>query len=138
MCDPTDQCVKIFTKDFSYKSEFGNGITFLRDVKLSNNKIYLLSNRDPFLFIFNSNLIQVDILISNSISKQLNTPNSFVIDRAGNFIFPSHSNNNIIIFDKGGRVMHKISASISSPKGVALDSKGRIIVIGDNNRLLIF
>ena len=138
VCDSTDQCVKIFTKDFSYKSEFGRGIISLRDVKLTNNKIYLLSNKDPFLFIFNSDLIQVDRCISDSISKQLNTPNSFVIDGAGNFIFPSYNNNNILIFDKGGKLVHKITESICKPVGVTIDSQGRIVVVGHNNNLLIF
>ena len=138
VCDSTDQCVKIFTKDFSYKSEFGRGIISLRDVKLTNNKIYLLSNKDPFLFIFNSDLIQVDRCISDSISKQLNSPNSFVIDGAGNFIFPSYNNNNILIFDKGGKFVHKISESICKPVGVTIDSQGRIVAVGHNNNLLIF
>ena len=138
VCDSTDQCVKIFTKDFSYKSEFGRGIISLRDVKLTNNKIYLLSNKNPFLFIFNSDLIQVDRTISDSISKQLNSPNSFVIDGAGNFIFPSYRHNYVVIFDKEAKLIHKITESISKPVGVTIDSKGRIVVVGHNNLLLIF
>ena len=138
VCDSADKCVKIFMADFSYKSEFGKGITSLRDVKLNKDKIYVLSNNFPFFNIFNSDLILIDQDISDSISKQLNTPNSFVIDRAGNFIFPSYSNNCILLCDKLGRVLDKITESISKPVGVAIDSQGRIIVVGHNNRLLIF
>ena len=139
VCDCTDCCVKIFTKDYSYKTEFGNGITFLRDIKLTKNNIYLLSKKNPFLYIFNHDLTQVNnAIVSDSISQHLNTPNSFVIDGAGNFIFPSYSNNNITIFDKQGRLIHKITDSISKPVGLTLDSKGRVIVVGHNNRILIF
>ena len=139
VCDCTDCCVKIFAKDYSYKTEFGNGITFLRDIKLTKNNIYLVSNKSPFLYIFNLDLTQVNsAIVSDSISQHLNTPNSFVIDEAGNFIFPSYSNNNITIFDKQGRLIHKITDSISKPVGLTLDSKGRVIVVGHNNRILIF
>ena len=139
VCDCTDCCVKIFTKGYSYKTEFGNGITFLRDIKLTKNNIYLLSSNSPFLYIFNLDLTQVNnAVVSYSISKHLNAPNSFVIDGAGNFIFPSYSNDNITIFDKQGRLIHKITDSISQPVGLTLDSKGRVIVVGHNNRILIF
>ena len=139
VCDCTDCCVKIFTKDYSYKTEFGNGITLLRDIKITKNNIYLLSNKSPFLYIFNLDLTQVNsAIVSDSISQHLNGPNSFVIDGAGNFIFPSYSNDNITIFDKQGRLIHKITDSISKPVGLTLDSKGRVIVVGHNNRILIF
>ena len=139
VCDCTDCCVKIFTKDYSYKTEFGNGITLLRDIKITKNNIYLLSSMRPFLYIFNLDLTQVNsAIVSDSISKHLNAPNSFVIDGAGNFIFPSYSNDNITIFDKQGRLIHKITDSISKPVGLTLDSKGRVIVVGYNNRILIF
>ena len=139
VCDCTDCCVKIFTKDYSYKTEFGKGITLLRDIKITKNNIYLLSRESPFLYIFNHDLTQVNnAVVSDSISKHLNTPNSFMIDGAGNFIFPSYSNDNITIFDKQGRLIHKITDSISKPVGLTLDSKGRVIVVGHNNRILIF
>ena len=139
VCDCTDCCVKIFTKDYSYKTEFGNGITFLRDIKITKNNIYLLSSKSPFLYIFNLDLTQVNsAIVSDSISKHLNAPNSFVIDGAGNFIFPSYSNDTITIFDKQGRLIHKITDSIFRPVGVTLDSKGRVIVVGHNDRILIF
>ena len=139
VCDCTDCCVKIFTNDYSYKTEFGNGIPLLRDIKITKNNIYLLFNKSPFLYIFNHDLTQVNsAIVSDSISQHLNTPNSFVIDGAGNFIFPSYNNNNVTIFDKQGRLIHKITDSIYKPVGVTLDSKGRVIVVGHNNRILIF
>ena len=139
VCDCNDCCVKIFTQDYSYKTEFGNGITFLRDIKITKNNIYLLSSMSPYLYIFNLDLTQVNsAIVSDSISKHLNAPNSFVIDEAGNFIFPSYSNDNITIFDKQGRLIHRITDSISKPVGLTLDSKGRVIVVGHNNRILIF
>ena len=139
VCDCTDCCVKIFTQDYSYKTEFGNGITFLRDIKLTKNNIYLLSSKRPFLYIYNHDLTQVNnAIVSDSISQHLNAPNSFVIDGAGNFIFPSYSNDNITIFDKQGRLIHKITDSISKPVGLTLDSMGRVIVVGNNNCILIF
>ena len=139
VCDRGNNRVQIFSKDFLFKSQFGKGILKSpSDIKLTNEYIYVLSFTNPFLYSFNYNLTQVENTILNSISKHLTCSYSFCIDGAGNFIISDHSQNAIVLFNQEGDLVHKITDSIQKPFGVTLDARGRIILVGWNNRLLIF
>ena len=139
VCDYSNRRVQIFSKDFLFKSQFGKGILKSpSDIKLTNEYIYVLSYTNPFLYSFNYNLIQVQNAVLNSISKHLKYPYSFCIDGAGNFIISDYSQNVIVLFNQEGDLVHKITDSILYPYGVTLDARGRIILVGDNHRLLIF
>ena len=140
-CDKANDRVQIFFKDFLFKSQFGKGILQCpSDIKLTNEYIYVLSYTDPFLYSFNYNLTQVQNAVLSSISKHLTYSFSFCIDGAGNFITSISDNNQnaIVVFKQGGDLVHKITDNIQEPCGVILDAKGRIILVGYNNRLLIF
>ena len=139
VCDYGNNRIQIFSKDFLFKSQFGKGILKSpSDIKLTNEYIYVLSYTNPFLYSFNFNLTQVQNAVLNSISKHLKQPNSFCIDGASNFIISDCSLNAIVLFNQEGDLVHKITDSIQSPFGVTLDARGRIILVGYNNRLLIF
>ena len=139
VCDCSNNRVQIFSKDFLFKSQFGKGI--LRspyNVKLTNEYIYVLSHTNPFIYSFNYNLTQVQNAVLNSISKHLKSPYSFCIDGADNFIVSDYGQHAIVLFNQEGDLVHKITDSIQSPLGVTLDARGRIILVGCNNRLLVF
>ena len=139
VCDNANDRVQIFSQDFLFKSQFGNGILKSpSDIKLTNEYIYVLSYTNPFLYSFNYNLIQVQNAVLNSISKHLKQSYSFCIDGAGKFITSDREQNAIFLFNQEGDLVHKITDSIQSPFGVTLDARGRIILVGYNNRLLIF
>ena len=139
VCDHGNNRVQIFSKDFLFKSQFGKGIlNSPSDIKLTNEYIYVLSYTNPFLYSFNYNLTQVQNTVLDSISKHLKRPWSFCIDGAGNFIISDCDQNAIVLFNQEGDLVHKITDSIQSPVGVTLDARGRIILVGYNNRLLIF
>ena len=56
----------------------------------------------------------------------------------GNIIVSVHRLNSVFVFNQQGELLHSLKDSISKPMGVCIDSKGRIIVVGYNQILLIF
>ena len=139
ICDYSNNRIQIFSNDYSYKSQFGMSILkYPTDIQLTKDSIFVLSHQNPFLYTFNYNLTQLHNTVCDSICKHLNYPFSFIIDGNDNFIISDYRNNNIVIFNNTGHLLHTLTDSISLPIGVCLNSNGGIIVVGYNNRLLIF
>ena len=139
VCDSSNGRIQIFSENYSFKSQFGKGtLQYPTDIQLTRDNIYVLSLIKPFLIIFNYNFTPVQNIISNSISNYLKSPQCFVIDGAGNIIVSDQGLNSVFIFNQQGELLHSLKDSISKPMGVCLDSKGRIIVVGYNQILLIF
>ena len=139
ICDLSNNRIQIFSNDYSYKSQFGMSILKSpTDIQLTKDSIFVLSLQNPFLYTFNYNLTQLHNTVCDSICKHLKYPFSFIIDGNDNFIISDNNNNNIVIFNNTGHLLHTLTDSISQPKGVCLNSNGGIIVVGSNNRLLIF
>ena len=139
ICDCSNNRIQIFSNDYSYKSQFGMSILkYPTDIQLTKDSIFVLSLLNPFLYTFNYNLTQLHNTVCDSICKHLKYPFSFFIDGNDNFIISDYNNNNIVIFNNTGHLLHTLTDSISQPTGVCLNSNGGIIVVGYNNRLLIF
>ena len=139
VCDCGNNRLQIFSKDFQFKSQFGQEILkYPTDIKLTSEFIFVLSHTKPFLYSFRHDLTQIQSPVLTSISKHLKIPPSFCIDGAGNFIISDYNQNAIIIFNHQRDVVHRITDNVQKPIGVTLDARGRIIMVGDNHRLLIF
>ena len=139
VCDTYNNRVQIFSKDLLFKSQFGHKILKCPcDIKLTNECIYVLCSPKPFLYSFNYNLTQVQNSVSNSILKHLNIFHSFCIDGAGNFIIADYSGSVIVLFNQEGDLVHKITNGLQGPFGISVDTRGRIIVVGDNHHVLFF
>ena len=139
VCDHRNNRIQIFSKDFQFNSQFGQGILkYPTDIKLTSEFIYVLSNTKPFLYSFRHDLTQVQSPVLTSISKHLKTPWSFCIDGAGNFIISDYDQNVVIIFNHEGDVVHIITDSVFAPACVTLDARGSIILVCSDHRLLIF
>ena len=139
VCDYGNNRVQIFSKDFLLKSQFGKEILKPpSDIKLTNEYIYVLSHTNPFFYSFNYNLTQVQNAVLNSISKHLKQPHSFCIDDAGNFTISDYVQHSIFLFNQEGDFVHQITDSIQNPLGVTLDARGRIVLVGHNDCILIF
>ena len=132
--------VQIFSKDYSFISQFGSDILKSpRDIKLTKNNIFVLCEDYPFLFTFDYNLTLVGNVIYNSISEFFNRPFSMEIDGAGKLIITDCSSHCVFIFNPRGELLQILTRDIIAPTGVALDSQGRIIVAGFIiNEILIF
>ena len=140
VCDCLNNRIQILSKDYSYKSQFGNTIiNHPSNIQLTKDNIYVLSHHNPFLFIFNYNYQYMKNIISTSLSKYMKQPLAFKIDGAGNFVILDNGNNSIYIFDNNFALLQQINEGISEPRGVTIDgTNGRILVVGYNHRLLIF
>ena len=139
VCDSSNKRIQIFSENYSFKSQFGKEtLQSPTDIQLTRDNIYVLSYKTPFLTIFNYNFTPVQNIISNSISNYLKSPYCFMIDGAGNIIVSDQGLNSVFIFNQQGELLHSLKDSISKPIGVCIDSKGRIIVVGYNQILLIF
>ena len=115
VCDSNDCIIQMFCKDLPLKSQFGQGILKAhRDVKLTNEFIYVLSCYEPFLCSFAYDLTQIDNTAISSISKQLSCPNAFCIDGSGHFIISEYNKNAILIFNQQGELVHTINDCVSS------------------------
>ena len=139
VCDYSNSRVQIFAKDFAFKSKFGAGLLKSPvDIQLTSSTIFVLSHKHPFIYVFSYGLNQIQNISCDSIRKHLKAPIALIIDRACNFIISDYNNNNVIIFDNTGQVLHTLTEAITQPTGVSTNSQGGVVVVGHNNRIIIF
>ena len=139
VCNHDNNRIQMFCKDLPLKSLFGRGIVEKpRDIKLTNEFIYVLCHYEPFLYSFTYDLTQTHNTAISSISRHLKSPYAFCIDGSGLFIISDYNEDVILIFNQRGESVRTITDCVSLPLGVTLDSKGRIIVVNNNHSLLIF
>ena len=139
VCEQINERIQIFYKDLPLESHFGQGILKIpRDIKLTNEFIFVLCHDVPFLYSFTYDFTQTHNTAISSISRHLKDPFSFCIDGSGHFIISDHRRDVIGIFNQQGELVHTVTDSISRPYGVMLDSKGKILVVGYDHTLLIF
>ena len=139
VCDCGNNRIQIFSKEFQFKSQFGQGILKTPyDIKLTHEFIYVLCYCEPFLCSFTHDFIQTHNTAISSISKHLKGPHSFCIDGSDHFIISDWSQDAIFIFNQQRELIHTIT-SVYFPCGITLDSKERLLVVDYyNHSLLIF
>ena len=140
VCDVGNHRVQIFSKEYSFLSQFGHGIVkYPRDVQITQTYICVLAVENPFVFLFDFNYARILQSISQSISKHLGCPYGICIDGAGRYIISDHNKNGVYVFDsEGGYLFHLKDDSIQQPSGVAIDANGRIVLVSYKPCLLVF
>lgn len=139
VCDYSNSRAQIFSKDYTFKSKFGAGLLNSPvDIQLTSNAIFVLSHKQPFIYVFSYGLTQIQNISCDSIRKHLKGPIALIIDRACNFIISDYNNNSVIVFDNTGQVVHTLTEGITQPTGISTNSQGGIVVVGHNNRITIF
>ena len=129
ICDRNNNRIQILNSDFSFKSQFGNDeLKVPRDVKLSNEYIYVLDEFNPCLHLFNYNHILQKSVISRGKGMEVSNPLFFFIDQTDNILISDINSNSIHIFNTEFQLIHKIPVSIY-PTGVTVDKQGRVIVV---------
>ena len=94
---------------------------------------------DPCMFVFNSDHVLTNRLISKGHGKQTNNPRCFDIDREYNIIMSDFSNHCVYVFNQEGEQIHKFGkegqgiGEFYHPCGIALDNTGHIIVVCEKN-----
>ena len=147
VCDYNNNRVQILTEELKYHSMLGIGLfTNPRDIKVTRDRVLVLDGSDPCMFIFNSEHLLINRIITRGSGKQTSSPRSFDIDRDYNIMMSDYGNDCVYVFNKEGEQIHKFGkqgqgiGEFYCPYGIMLDNTGRIIVVcqKDNNCLQFF
>ena len=147
VCDYDNNRVQILTEELKYHSMLGIGLfTHPRDIKVTRDRVLVLDESDPCMFIFNSEHLLINRIITRGSDKQTSSPFSFDIDRDYNIMMSDYSNDCVYVFNKEGEQIFKFCkqgqgiGEFYCPWGIVLDNTGRIIVVclKDTNCLQFF
>ena len=147
VCDRSNNRVQILTEELKYHSMLGIGLfTSPRDIKVTRDRVLVLDESDPCMFIFNSEHLLINRMITRGSGKQTNDPCSFDIDRDYNIIMSDYSNDCVYVFNKEGEQIHMFGkqgqgiGEFYHPYGIVLDNTGRVIIVcqKDTNCLQFF
>ena len=147
VCDRSNHRIQILTEELKYHSVLGiDLLKSPRDVKVTQDRVLVLAENDPCMFVFNSDHVLTNRLITRGDGKQTNYPCRFDIDKEYNIIMSDHSNHCVYVFNQEGEQIHKFGkegqgiGELYHPRGIALDNTGRIIVVchKDTNCLQFF
>ena len=140
VCDCDNNRVQILTEELKYHSMLGIDLfTHPRDIKVTRDRVLVLDESDPCMFIFNSEHLLISRIITRGIGKRTNHPCSFDIDRDYNIIMSYFRNDCVYVFSKEGEQIHKFGkqgqsiGKFNGPYGIVLDNTGRIIVVCQKN-----
>ena len=147
VCDCSNHRIQILTEKLKYHSNLG--IDLLKhplNVKVTRDKVLVLDGNDPCMFVFNSDHVLTNRLITRGDGKQTLNPYCFDIDREYNIIMSGFYNHCVYVFNQEGEQIHKFGkegqgiGEFHQPFGIALDNTGHIIVVchKDTNCLQFF
>ena len=147
VCDRNNHRITILTKELKFHSMLGTDLLeYPNDVKVTRYRVRVLARSDPCMFVFNSDHVLINRLITRGYAKQTRNPCCFDIDREYNIIMSDWSNHCVYVFNQEGEQIHKFGkegqgiGEFYHPSGIALDNTGRIIVVceKDTNCLQFF
>ena len=147
VCDCDNNRVQIFTEDLKFHSMLGIGKFYHpRDVKVTRDRVLVLDESNPCLFVFSSDHKLIKRFITRGDGKQILNPICFDIDREYNIIVCDMREPCVYVFSQEGEQIHKFGkqghdlGDFYFPYGIALDNTGLIIVVcgKDTNCLQMF
>lgn len=134
VCERGNSRVQVFDQDSNFDCIFGStGLECPIDIKLTSEEIFVLDESNPSIHVFNFEHQILRSLISNGIGKQTEDPYCLCIDMERNIYLSDFKRNCVYIFDSNGKQIHQLGSKssnlLSSPTGLALDLRGRVIVV---------
>ena len=113
VCDYRNNRVQILTEELKYHSMLGIGLfTSPREIKVTRDRVLVLDGSDPCMFIFNSEHLLINRMITRGSGKQTINPNSFDIDRDYNIIMSDFSNDCVYVFNKEGESESRLEMGV--------------------------
>ena len=141
VCDCYNHRIQILTEELKYYSMLGiDQLKYPLDVKVTRDRVLVLGRNDPCVFVFDSDHVLTNSLITRGVGKQTNNPRCFDIDREYNIIMSDYRNHCVYVFNQEGEQIHKFGKEGQSigefyhPFGIALDNTGHIVVVCEKNR----
>ena len=108
VCDWANHRIQILTEELKYHSMLRiDLLKSPRDVKVTRDRVLVVAYCDPCMFVFNSDHVLTNILITRGVGKQTNSPCRFDIDREYNIIMCDYSNHCVYVFNQEGEQIHK-------------------------------
>ena len=140
VCDRSNHRIQILTEELKYHSMLGVGLfKHPCDVKAIRDRVLVLADCDPCIFVFNSAHVLIHRLVTRGVDQRTHLPLCFDIDRECNIIMTDYSKHCVYVFNQEGEQIHKFGkegqgiGEFYRPCGIALDNTGRIIVVCHKN-----
>ena len=140
VCDCYNHRIQILTEELKYHSMLGiDLLKYPHDVKVTRDRVLVLDRSDRCMFVFNSDHVLTNKLITRGDGKQTYYPLCFDIDRECNIIMSDARNHCVYVFNQEGEQIHKFGregegiGEFYRPCGIALDNTGHIIVVCDKD-----
>ena len=128
------QCLNLNLKFNSFIED----ILGARDVKLTSNEIVVLSLYNPCVSLYTYSHQLIREMIPRGEGNPVRIPFFLILDEAANILITDIKSNCVCVFSLGGELMHRFGregekrGEFIKPKGISIDSKGRIIVSSNN------
>ena len=136
VCDCSNHRIQILTEELKYHDMLRiDLLKYPRDVKVTRDRVLVLADSDPCMFVFNSD----HVLTNRLITRGDGNPRCFDIDREYNIIMSDYLNHCVYVFNLEGEQIHNFwkegqgIGEFYQPWGIALDNTRRIIVVCDKN-----
>ena len=138
ICERDNNRVQVLNYDLSFDS-YIIGLTKPVDVKVSGGELFILDRQSPCFHIFNLERQLIREVISlGEMGCNVRKPVHFCLDPLSNILLTDFLTCEVMIFTKDGELIHKFgrkgisTGCFIEPRGIALDSEGRIIVASQN------
>ena len=120
-------------------------MAYPRDVKVNNNKVYILSSQDsPCLHVFSLTGEKIRSLITRDYkgNAQVRKCFSFCIDKKQNILMSDREAGNIKVFSQEGALLHKLGNTqdrdeVVQPHGITLTDTDKIICTSFSTNFLL-
>lgn len=140
VCDSSNNRIQVITGELKFHCLLGIGLFYNPlDVKVTRDRVLVLDESDPCLFVFTSEHVLINRLITRGSGKQTNKPRSFDIDRDYNIVMSDYKSHCVYVFNRDGKQIHKFGKNgqaigeFDHPCGIAIDNRGQIIVVCQKN-----
>lgn len=138
ICDRNNNRVQILNIDLSF-NRFLTQFDYPLDVKVVKEEIFILDKKNPCLHVYNFEHQLVREFISfGYLSYQVYNTSHFCIDSSSNILMTDRTACCVLVFSKDGKLIQKFgkkgdnAGEFQSPRGIAIDSQGRIVVVSSN------
>ena len=138
ICDRDNNRVQILNTDLSFNGFMTKFVCPL-DLKVLKEEIFILDKKNPCLHVFNHEQQLVREFISfGYLSYQVYNTSHFCIDSSSNILMTDRTACCVLVFSNDGKLIQKFgkkgdnAGEFQSPRGIAIDSQGRIVVVSSN------
>ena len=147
VADHGNNRVAVLTNKLQYQRSISHAsMTEPHDIKILDNKVFVLSRRDnPCLHVFSESGEKLRSLITCGTegNKQIRDAYSFCFDRQRNILISDFGDNRIKVFSQEGALLHTLgdtqdTEKIMQPRGIAVTHDNRVICASSGNKFGLY